>query len=104
MDDYERVGLLIKILLDPSARVDEKDDVAMDLGDYDDERALFALFEAGSNLNEDSMVLDSCGESIGEILIRKNDFRKKELNKLPEDTKVGVKRIFRHYRPEWKLD
>ncbi|NNM43553.1 MAG: hypothetical protein HKM07_04355, partial [Chlamydiae bacterium] len=39
----DRIGLLVEILIDINARVDERDDAAMYLGEYDDDRALNAL-------------------------------------------------------------
>ena len=63
---------LISILLNRSARVDERDDAAMNLGSYD--AALPTLIEAARNLSEDNMVAASLGASIGEIWERRGGF------------------------------
>jgi hypothetical protein len=56
---------LISVLLDQTARPDERDDAAMDLSAYDE--ALPVLIEAAQNAAEDEMVAESIGESIGEM-------------------------------------
>ena len=66
----DRIDLLIETLFDKSAREDERDDAAMDLGSYNDDRALNALTQIGSNPKDDYMILDSCGESIAEIMLQ----------------------------------
>jgi len=70
----DKVELLIRVLLDKNARIDERDDAAMDLGKYDDDRALNALISIVLNPNEDSFIMDVCGESIGEIWVKRNFF------------------------------
>ncbi|MEY3201013.1 MAG: hypothetical protein RIR70_563 [Pseudomonadota bacterium] len=66
----DRVALLIDVLLDQNAREDERDDAAMDLAEFDDDRALNALVEVASSLSESSLIVASCGESIGQIVSR----------------------------------
>ena len=61
---------LISDLLDPSARVDERDDAAMDLSQFDEPEAIAALIQVGCDADEDEIVLESVGESIAEILLR----------------------------------
>ncbi|MDP1608649.1 MAG: hypothetical protein Q8L98_04990 [Chlamydiales bacterium] len=70
----DKIDFLVKILLSDTAREDERDDAAMDLGRFSDERALIALIQVASNPNEDEMILASCGESIGAILIKKRKY------------------------------
>ncbi|MBX9745246.1 MAG: hypothetical protein K2X08_08570 [Chlamydiales bacterium] len=70
----DKIDFLVKILLSDTAREDERDDAAMDLGRFDDERALTALMQIASNSKEDEMILASCGESIGAILIKKQKY------------------------------
>jgi hypothetical protein len=52
---------LVGVLLDRSAREDERDDAAMDLAAFDVPRALEALMIVESNRREDLNLLDSCG-------------------------------------------
>jgi hypothetical protein len=54
-------------LLDRKARIDERDDAAIDIGDFDDKRALQTLIIVASDVSESEIVLASCGESIGSI-------------------------------------
>lgn len=61
---------LIGVLLDPTARLDERDDAAIDLARFDAAEALAALISVARNPNEASLLLDSCCESIAEIWIR----------------------------------
>jgi hypothetical protein len=65
----DQVQLLVEILLDKTAREDERDDAAIDLRAYKDKRALEALIMIASDPNEDDVMVDTCAESIGEILI-----------------------------------
>ncbi|MCH9611266.1 MAG: hypothetical protein S4CHLAM81_12040 [Chlamydiales bacterium] len=77
-----QMAALIEVLLDTSAREDERDDAAMDLADFDDSKALEALCFIGSNPQENQTVLDSCGTSIGEILMRQTKHDLEILKKL----------------------
>ncbi len=65
----DQIELLINILLDKTAREDERDDAAIDLGRYLDLRALNALIKIASDPTEDKFIMDNCAESIGEICI-----------------------------------
>jgi hypothetical protein len=97
----DKVDLLINILLDDTAREDEKDDAAMDLGKYDDDRALVALSQVGSNPNEDAMVQDSCGESIAEILVTRGRYNKDMIDKLTPVAKDAAYSYIKATKPEW---
>ncbi|HAB99541.1 MAG TPA: hypothetical protein DCE71_06955 [Parachlamydiales bacterium] len=66
--------LLIDILLDKTAREDERSDAAIDLRMYYDLEALNALAKIASDPSEDDLILDNCAESIGEICIGMNYF------------------------------
>lgn len=63
----EQPAGLISVLLDSSARVDERDDAAMDLGVYDGEAVLAALYVVACDPAVDEMVQDSAEQSIVEI-------------------------------------
>jgi hypothetical protein len=66
----EQPAGLLSVLLDSGAPVADRDDAAMDLGDYDESEVLAALLQVGSNADESERVLESVGESIAEILLR----------------------------------
>jgi hypothetical protein len=68
--DPIRLDALIALLTDRSARIDERDDAAIDLGSSDDPRAIAALLEIGADRSEIDTVLASCGESLAQIAIR----------------------------------
>lgn len=67
---HDEVVGLVSVLHDHTARMDERDDAAMDLGTSDDPLALQALLETARDSTDHSMVLGSCGESISEITTR----------------------------------
>jgi len=96
-----RTERLIKVLFDFTAREDERDDAAMDLGSSEDEKALDALIDIGSNFDENETILDSCGESIAKILVKKNFFNKEILNKLAPAAKAAAFAFLKEERPEW---
>jgi hypothetical protein len=70
----DRVALLVALLHDRSARIDERDDAAIDLGESDDDTALAALLYLGAQSDDDEMVLGSIGESIAHIAARRGKF------------------------------
>jgi hypothetical protein len=64
------VAALVAILLDRTARIDERDDAAMYLGRSNDDAALSALLNVASDPGEDELVLASSGESLAQIFVR----------------------------------
>jgi len=70
----DQAQLLIDILLDKSAREDERGDAAIDLREYKDLRVLEALTKIASDPSEDDVIVDNCAESIGGICIEMNQF------------------------------
>jgi hypothetical protein len=103
-DMSNKVQLLIDILLDPTAREDEKDDAAMDLGDYDDDKALDVLLRVVSDSEGQGIVAASCGESIARILVRKNEFRSDILKSLRGVAKTEADGYIRVEKPDWPVD
>ena len=63
---------LLSVLVDLSAPVGDRDDAAMDLSAFDE--ALPTLIAIASREGEDSMIVESCGESIAEIWKRTDGF------------------------------
>jgi hypothetical protein len=64
------VTALVAILLDRTARIDERDDAAMYLRRGNDDAALTALLNVASDPGEDELVLASSGESLAQIFVR----------------------------------
>ena len=73
---------LISVLLDPNARIDARDDAAMDLSSYSEPEAEDALVRAGSDPTTPEIVLSSCGESLAEIWVRRGQFNRRVLDSL----------------------
>jgi HEAT repeat protein len=84
---------LIEILLDRQARIDERDDAAIDLGSFDDESALQALVIVASDASESEIVLASCGESIGSIWQRRATWSQELLEKMTPTARREIKAI-----------
>lgn len=102
--DLDRVKLLIELLFDNTAREDERHDAAMDIGEYNDDRALNALTLIATNRNEDNIILDACGESIARILVKRNEFKKEILKNLMPLAKLTAEEFIKTNKPEWNLD
>jgi hypothetical protein len=79
---------LIEILLDPSARADERDDAAIDLSGYDDESVESALALVACDLSVPEIVRASCGESLAEIWIRRGSVNHRLLQELSGASKM----------------
>ncbi len=88
---------LVEVLLDRTAMVCERDDAAMDLWKYDDQLVIDALLEIGKDINEDSMILDSCGESLACIWIRNKNFNREQFDLLSTPAKNAAMGIFKAY-------
>lgn len=65
------IDYLIRVLQDKSIDLGVRDDAVMDLGRYDERQVLEALLQVAVDLEENEMILDSCGGSIMEIWARK---------------------------------
>ena len=92
----------IDILLDPDTRDDEKDDAAMELGQFThDEEVESVLLNAANNSNLDEMIRATCGESLAEIWLEraKIDFIKlKTLNGIALNAALG---LVKETRKDW---
>lgn len=97
----DRVDQLIMILLDESARIDERDDAAMDLGKFDDDRALRALLSVVLDPKTDPFILDVCGESIAEIWVRRNRFDFNSYKNMPPTARHEAHAYIKKSKPEW---
>ncbi|WP_043930596.1 hypothetical protein [Bacillus sp. EB01] len=80
--------LLIKLLLDPTAREDERDDAAIGLAQYDDQEVEAALIQAIHDPNTTEIIKASCGTSLAEIWLRTNRIDHQILANLPEPAKT----------------
>ena len=97
----DKIGLLVEILLDVNARVDERDDAAIDLGKYDDDRALNALLSIATDPTAEPFIIDVCGESIAEIWVRRNLFDLDLYKKMTASAQHEVYHYIATNKPEW---
>jgi hypothetical protein len=79
---------LLSVLLNSSASLSERDDAAGDLADYED--ALPTLISVAMTANEDNMIVNSCGISIGEIWKRLGCFDQAIFDKLPRGAQSEI--------------
>ena len=63
---------LIELLLDKKAEFGDRDDAAIDLGEFDDPTAEDALTRIVQDMSEDGDIADRAGESLAEIWKRKS--------------------------------
>ena len=100
-DDQQRLKALKKILLDRKAPLAERDDAAIDLGEFDDPEALETLMEIAVDPQEDDIILASCGESIALIWLRTGKFDRNQLKRLVGSARVEAEVLLRNQRPKW---
>ncbi len=100
----DQIDYLIELLFDASARIDERDDAAMDLGDFDDDRALNALIAYATNENNEDFMMEACGESIARVLVHRDQFDINILNKLHPQAYHEAKSYIKGHKPQWLKD
>ncbi|CDR35008.1 hypothetical protein [Criblamydia sequanensis] len=96
----DRIDYLIEIIFDETAREDEIHDAIMDLGNFDDDKALNALLKVASS-NRNEFLLDACGESIIEIWIRKNQFDFLVYSRFPAAVRNAIQMYIKNKKQEW---
>ncbi|MEU6392385.1 hypothetical protein [Streptomyces sp. NPDC046939] len=89
---------LISVLLDRTARIDERDDAAMDLEAYAGEHVVQALIDVVSSPVEDELVLASAAESLGRILARDSGCPEELLVSLRPDARRIAEEVLRASR------
>ena len=91
-----------RIILDPTARADEKDDAATYIAEFEGEKALAPLIQASLNPKENDIpVLSDYGSAIAELWVKKGIFDLKTYLSLPGDTKGGVFDVLDYKKPAW---
>jgi hypothetical protein len=74
----------------------------MDLGEeYDDDITLKAFTEIASDSSEIDIILNSCGEGIAKIWVKRNHFDDQIYSKLSDSAKDGIFCVIRSRRPSW---
>lgn len=97
----DRVDALVKLLFDNGASITERDEAATSLGEFSDIRVITALLSKAKDLNENELVLNSCGESLGIIWTKQNFFDERAYRALPETVRYGVYVVIKSRKPEW---
>ena len=97
----KRLKKLVDLLLNENATISERDDAAMDLYEFNDNVALNALTKIAKNTDENPIVLNSCGESIASIWIKRNSFDKQCYDSLTKVAKDGIFYVIQHDKPNW---
>lgn len=93
---------LIAILLDSTARDDERDDAAMDLVDFDGNEVVQALFMVATDRSfQSEMVKGSCGESLASIWIRTGKIDFELLSRLEGTAKTEAMGLIKVNRTDW---
>jgi len=104
MQTLEQVRKLAAILMDPTTTLTEKDDAAINLGEFDESEALTALIAATQSEVKEEMVLASIGESIAQIWIRLDNFDSTLFNQLPREAQREAHSLIQANRSEWLLN
>lgn len=99
--DEKLLVVLIEILLDQTAREDERDDAAMDLADFNDSRAINALAKVATDSSENYTVRSSAGNSLGCIWCDSNKFDIVLFEKLSPIARLEAFNIIKGSKPEW---
>lgn len=95
------VDLLIQILLDSSASLSERDDAAIDLGNFEDEKALNALIAFATNHKEEESIMDVCGESIAKIWVKRDQFNPDIFKNLHPYAQHEAQMYITINKPQW---
>ena len=97
----DKIDGLIQVLLDNNARIDERDDAAMYLRKYDDDRALNALMSVVLNPIEEPFIMDVCGGAIAEMWVKRNYFDPNLYKKMNPDARHELYGYISGMKPEW---
>ena len=84
------VDFFVKLLLDKTAAIADRDDAAMDLGLCDDDTALKALIQIAIDPEEHEMILSSCGESIADIWLARGIYSREVMDSLTAEARREV--------------
>ena len=96
-----RIDLLVEILLDKTASIAERDDAAIDLRGYNDDRALLALIKIVTDENEENSIFDNCGESIATIWVNRDYFNLDLYKQMGRPAQREVYSYIVCQKPDW---
>ncbi|WP_068469661.1 hypothetical protein [Candidatus Protochlamydia phocaeensis] len=99
--DENKLNCLVKTLLDKTASISERDDAAIDLGNFDNDQALNALLTVASDLKEEYSIMDVCGESIAQIWVKRNQLDLVSYKNLHPNAQYEAKMYIKINKPDW---
>jgi len=89
--EFDEIKNLIEIIFDPQEDVATIDDAVIDLGYYNNNKALEALIQASiSSHIEDDTILQNIGESIFDIWNKRDYFSKEVFFRLRKPTRAAI--------------
>jgi hypothetical protein len=91
---------LIAYLLDRNADLAGRDDCAMELAKYDENDAEQALLQIGADSSQDEVILDTCGESLGQIWVRQGRVDIVAVTSLNQTAREVALAVIQAKRPE----
>jgi hypothetical protein len=91
---------LIETMLNPAARIDERDDAAMDLSSHNDPRVLDALARVASDPSEHHLVVASAGESLAELWLANSTVDREVYGRLTDTARDEVRGLLGARRPD----
>ena len=98
---HNKLNYFIQILLNKTASISERDDAAIDLGNFDSEEALDALLSVARDKEDDDSIMDVCGESIAQIWVRRNQIDIEAYKNLHPYAQHEAKMYIEMNKPEW---
>ncbi|MFW5438237.1 hypothetical protein [Paenibacillus apiarius] len=94
--------MLIEILLDPASSDAEKDDAVIELGNnFEDEETIDVLITVSNNMQSNDMIAASCGESLGQIWLRKKKIKFEKLSCLEGIALNEALSLIKEKRIDW---
>lgn len=100
---HRQPDALITLLLDKTSEFGDRDDAAMDLSEFDDAMSENALLRVATASDEDTELIERCGESLAAIWCRKNKLDRDAIKRLQPSALEILTVYFRTHRPEWSL-
>jgi hypothetical protein len=95
------IDLLIEILVDEHATIAERDEAAIELCEFTDPKSIDALISRAKDYNENELVLNSCGESLGTIWVKINQFDQITYHELTNIARYGIYVVIKSRKPAW---
>ena len=96
----ENLNLWVKILKDKNEELAIRDDIAMDLSQYNYDFVLDALIQVSSDPEEDKILVSSAAESIAEIWVMRKTFDIETYNRLLKTAKNEILGFYKNIAPE----